>query len=219
MRPAGRRAELLDRRFGPGFATWSPDSKTVIVSTLQVYSSRYREGMNYLMALPLDGGKPRMIVPVEHKPVGKRSGDGPVWSPDGKQMAYVSEGVLHVVPVSATGGPAGSPRQVTKGCPIHRAGRDRISFGHRHRSPEARVTRRRQHARCADRSDLDAEDADWPPGGPCCPLRRWRAADRTDGRRSCDPGPSPHGDRGASSGLHAQGTLVDATGLTVMRID
>ena len=67
----------------------------MIVSTLQVYSSRYREGMNYLMALPLDGGKPRMIVPVEHKPVGKRSGDGPVWSPDGKQMAYVSEGVLH----------------------------------------------------------------------------------------------------------------------------
>jgi Tol biopolymer transport system component/imidazolonepropionase-like amidohydrolase len=110
----GTPRKLLDRTFGPGFPTWSADGKTVMVSTLRPYSRRYREGMNYMMALPLDGSAPRTIVPVDHSPVGKRSGDGPVWSPDGSQVAFVANGYLTVLPVSANGDPAGPPRQVTK---------------------------------------------------------------------------------------------------------
>jgi Tol biopolymer transport system component len=105
--------KLFDRIFGPGFPTWSPDGKTVVISTLRPYSTRFREGMNYLTALPVDGGTARLIVPVEHRPIGKRSGDGPIWSPDGKHMAYVSDGLLQVMPVGATGEPAGPPRQLT----------------------------------------------------------------------------------------------------------
>src|SRR6185503_19681426 len=78
------------------------------------YSSRYREGMNYYSIVPAAGGAPRMVVPVEHKPVGKRAADGPVLSPDGKQLAFVSNGYLHVMPVNASGDPAGPPRQITK---------------------------------------------------------------------------------------------------------
>ena len=110
----GTPRKLLDRTFGPGFPTWSADGRMVIVSTLRPYSSRYREGMNYMMALPLDGSAPRTIVPVEHSPIGKRSGDGPIASPDGKQIAYVANGYLHVLAVTADGNPAGTPRQVTK---------------------------------------------------------------------------------------------------------
>ena len=36
-----------------------------------------------------------------------------MWSPDGKYMAYVLDDVLWVLPVTATGAPAGPPRQLT----------------------------------------------------------------------------------------------------------
>ena len=43
---------------------------------------------------------------------GNRQDTGPVWSPDGFRMAFVSEGVLWVVPVDERGGATGPPQSV-----------------------------------------------------------------------------------------------------------
>jgi hypothetical protein len=70
--------------------------------------------MNYYRVVPAAGGVSRLIVPSPHLPVGKRAGDGPAWSPDGTHLAFVTNGLLHVMAVTATGEPAGQPRQVTR---------------------------------------------------------------------------------------------------------
>jgi Tol biopolymer transport system component/imidazolonepropionase-like amidohydrolase len=105
---------VLDRSFGVGYPAWSPDSRFLIAPSFKPYSTRFREGMNYYTIAPSVPGASRSVVPAPHEPIGKRSGDGPAWSPDGKSIAYVSNGYLYVRPVTPTGDPAGPPRQITK---------------------------------------------------------------------------------------------------------
>ena len=177
-----------------------PTAGPSIVSTLRPYSSRYREGMNYMMALPVDGGTPRLIVPVEHKPIGKRSGDGPVWSPDGKQMAYVSNGYLHVMPVTARPViPPGRRAQITKELADSPswAGPNQILYIATDRLKLVSVADG-SDARRAGRSDLDAEDADRPHRRARRSSRRRHAADGAHRRRHRHSGPSHHVDRAAS---------------------
>jgi Tol biopolymer transport system component/imidazolonepropionase-like amidohydrolase len=109
----GTPRKVSEQSFGPGYPTWSPDGQRLVISALAPYSTRFREGMNYWRVVSADGRDARLVKPVEHMPVGKRSGDGPVWSPDGKQMAFVSDGRPFVVPVTPNGDPAGRPRQLT----------------------------------------------------------------------------------------------------------
>ena len=56
-----------------------------------------------------------MYNPYPYETITNRvEGDGPVWSPDGKSMAYVLDDVLWTLPVDkSTGAPAGPPRQLT----------------------------------------------------------------------------------------------------------
>jgi Tol biopolymer transport system component len=213
----GTPRKLFDRSFGPGFATWSPDGRTVIISTLKVYSTRYREGMNYMMALPIDGGKPRLIVPVEHKPVGKRSGDGPVWSPDGKQMAFVSNGYLHVMPVNATGDPQGPPRQITREMADSPswAGPNQILYI---------ATDRLKLVSVGDGTTRDVPvDLTWTPNIPAgrIVVHAGRLVDGVQQSARTDVDIVIQGNRIKAiephrADLHAQGTLVDATGGSVM---
>jgi Tol biopolymer transport system component len=106
--------KIAERRFGVGYPSWSPDSRYLITPAFKAYSTRFREGMNYYTVVPSVGGAVRTIVPVPHVPIGKRAGDGPAWSPDGKQIAFVSNDYLYVMPVTPTGESAGPPRQVTR---------------------------------------------------------------------------------------------------------
>jgi len=106
--------KILDRSFGVGYPSWSADGRFLVTSAFKPYSSRYREGMNYYAIVPVSGGAARLVAPVDHTPIGKRAGDGPAWSPDGKQLAFVTNDYLYVMPVSAAGEPTGPPRQITK---------------------------------------------------------------------------------------------------------
>ena len=213
----GTPRKLLDRIFGPGFPTWSADGRTIIVSTLRPYSTKYREGMNHMTALPIDGGKPRLIVPVEHAPIGKRSGDGPFWSPDGKHMAYVSNGLLQVMPVNASGDPAGPPRQITKELADSPswAGPNQILFI---------ATDRLKLVNIADGSTRDVPlDLSWAPKMPTgrIVVHAGRLVDGTQPTARTDVDIVIQGNRITSidlhrADLHSQGTVVDATGRSVM---
>ena len=55
----------------------------------------------------------RWIDPMPHKSVGMREDFGPVWSPDGREMAAIVDGYLTTYPVAADGTPPVRPRRVS----------------------------------------------------------------------------------------------------------
>lgn len=102
-----------DRLNEPGRPAWSPDGQALVMSSLRTYSTRFREGTNQLLRVSLTGQADRWFDPAPHKSAGMRQDYGPVWSPDGQQMAAIIDGRLSVWPVSRDGSPAGAIRQLT----------------------------------------------------------------------------------------------------------
>jgi Tol biopolymer transport system component/imidazolonepropionase-like amidohydrolase len=105
--------KLHESVFVPSQASWSPDGKTIAISALHPYSSRYREGVSEVLLLSLDGKNDRYVTPAPGHSLGTRSQNGPVWSPDGTKMAYVLDGLLWVTDVLPDGTIQGAPRQLT----------------------------------------------------------------------------------------------------------
>jgi Tol biopolymer transport system component len=95
-----------------GRPTWSADSTSIAVGSLFSYSRRYREGLNQILVFSsnIDGASSSVIHPGHS--AGNRQDMGPVWSPDGFRMAFVSEGALYVVPVDDRGGATAPARAV-----------------------------------------------------------------------------------------------------------
>ncbi|HYM25007.1 MAG TPA: amidohydrolase family protein, partial [Vicinamibacterales bacterium] len=90
-----------------GRPTWAADSHTIAVGSLFSYSDRFADGLNQLMLVRLD---PPGIFSTALSPghsTGNREDNGPVWSPDGWRMAYVTEGRLWTVNVDMQGGATG----------------------------------------------------------------------------------------------------------------
>ncbi len=110
----------------PGRPTWAPEG-LIAITTLQPYSSRFREGTNQLLLISTTGAPVRRPDPtgapttrtlgrgveMAHRSIGTREHDGPVWSRDGSKMAAVIEGRLHVLPTTPTGEISGPPRQIS----------------------------------------------------------------------------------------------------------
>ncbi len=110
---APKTKKIHEAIFVPSQVSWSPDGKTLALSALHPYSSRYREGVSEVLLLSLDGKNDRYVSPAPGHSLGTRSKNGPVWSPDGSQMAYILDGLLWVTTVSPDGTPTGKPRQLT----------------------------------------------------------------------------------------------------------
>ncbi len=109
----GRTRILRNDLFAPSRPSWSGDGSTLAISVLSPYSSRFREGRNEILLQPVDGGEARRVTPMEHRGIGARAMDGPVWSPDGRKMAFVTDGVLWVVDVDGDGDPIAPPDRLT----------------------------------------------------------------------------------------------------------
>jgi hypothetical protein len=88
-----------------GRPTWSPDSRSVAVGALFPYSARFREGLNQLLirSFEFSSTTPRVLMPGHS--AGNRQDNGPVWSPNGAEIAFVGEGTLWSVPVDAAAAP------------------------------------------------------------------------------------------------------------------
>jgi Tol biopolymer transport system component/imidazolonepropionase-like amidohydrolase len=95
-----------------GRPTWSADNRSIAVGSLFPYSDRFREGLNQILLYTLEpSGRFSSVLYSGHS-AGNRDHSGPVWSPDGYRMAFVSEGVLWTVPVDERGGATGPPRAI-----------------------------------------------------------------------------------------------------------
>ena len=101
--------------FRPGRPTWSADGKTIAITALRPYSTRFREGTSQIVLLSVETGNARVIAPLPHTSIGKREDDGPVWSRDGSKLAFVAGGRLCVLPVTPGGDPLGPLRELSDG--------------------------------------------------------------------------------------------------------
>jgi Tol biopolymer transport system component len=108
----------INSDFEPGRPSWGPDSNTIALAVLQQYSNRFREGVSKIATVNATTGATKEYFADPANPYETISNrvedDGPVWSPNGKFMAYVMDNVLQVVPVDpTTGAPTGAPKQLT----------------------------------------------------------------------------------------------------------
>lgn len=105
----GETKVLRNNLFQPSRASFSPDGRYLAVAALRPNSARYREGRNDILILATDGSPDRWVVPPAGRGIGARGLDGPVWSPDGKRMAFVVDGLAWSQPITPNGEPAGPP--------------------------------------------------------------------------------------------------------------
>ena len=190
--------ELVTPLFGPGRPTWSADSATLAFASVRPYSQRFREGVSQILVVDVATGAQRYVEPGDrHASLSTRGDDGPVWSPDGKELAFVMGSQLHVMPVDATGTPTGAPRRV------NREVADAPSWSGDSRTaalpvPGPSPPRERPHRRGPDRGRAAALPAGRPQRTPGRPRRTvlgrpgQEAAPRRRHHRRRQPDPEHH---------------------------
>ncbi|MFF0743117.1 amidohydrolase family protein [Streptomyces sp. NPDC004111] len=97
----------------PGPPSWSPDGRYLAYCDRNRLNFRYREGYNLVRVVNTTNGASALHPVSRFGSLSDRYASGPVWSPDGKWLACVSESALWVLPVRADGSPAGEPRQLS----------------------------------------------------------------------------------------------------------
>ncbi|MFI5894157.1 amidohydrolase family protein [Actinoplanes sp. NPDC051513] len=105
--------QLFTATFEPGRPSWSADGRTIALAAVVPYSARFREGLSKILLVDTTTGAGRYVDPLPHRSLQTRGDDGPVWSPDGRKLAFVLASTLWVVEVHPDGQFAGTPRQIT----------------------------------------------------------------------------------------------------------
>jgi Tol biopolymer transport system component len=103
----GATKPLAPATFFPGRPAFSASGQTVAIATIKPYTKRYREGTSSILTVDLATGKTEFFAPAPYESVTTRTEDGPIYSPNGKEMAFVMDDVLYTMPVDAAGRPSG----------------------------------------------------------------------------------------------------------------
>jgi len=98
---------LAPLTFFPGRSAFSPNGKTVAIATIKPYTKRFREGTSSILTVDLATGKTEFFAPAPFESITTRTEDGPIYSPNGKEMAFVMDDLLCTMPVDADGHPSG----------------------------------------------------------------------------------------------------------------
>ncbi|MBS1821566.1 MAG: PD40 domain-containing protein [Acidobacteria bacterium] len=104
---SGKVSQLAAASFFPGRASFAPNGKTVAIATIHPYSKRFREGTSDFLMVDLATKATKFYSPAPYESVTTRTEDGPIYAPNGKEMAFVLRDQLYTMPVDADGYPAG----------------------------------------------------------------------------------------------------------------
>ena len=110
---SGEVRQVTPTLFQPGRVSWSRDGRTLVLAAVKPFSKRFREGTSQLLYVDVETAALEYVEPMPFRSLATRGDDGPVFSPDGKHLAFVVESLLYVVPVDARGRFTGSPRAIT----------------------------------------------------------------------------------------------------------
>ncbi len=105
--------QLTPPLFQPGRVSWSPDGATIVLAAVKPFSVRFREGTSQLLYVDVASGDLEYVQPMPFRSLATRGDDGPVFSPDGRHLAFVVESRLHVVRVDDAGRFTADPYPVT----------------------------------------------------------------------------------------------------------
>jgi Tol biopolymer transport system component/imidazolonepropionase-like amidohydrolase len=106
--------QVANASFELGRPSFSRDGTAMSLAVLRPYTRRFREGTSLIETIDLASGKITLTEPAPYKSITTRSVDGPVYSPDGTQMAFVMDGYLWLRPVDSRGLPTGEARPINE---------------------------------------------------------------------------------------------------------
>ena len=98
---------LAPATFFPGRPAWSSDGSTVAIATVKPYTKRFREGTSQVLTVDVATRHTSFHEPAPFESVTTRTEDGPIYAPNGKEMAFVMDDLLYAMPVDAHGLPTG----------------------------------------------------------------------------------------------------------------
>ncbi|GLF94871.1 amidohydrolase family protein [Streptomyces yaizuensis] len=97
----------------PGRPSWSPDGRRIALCDRNRLNFRFREGHNLVRVVDTVTAESRLHAVGPYVSLSDRYASGPVWSPDGRWLACVSESALWLLPVDADGTPTGAALLLT----------------------------------------------------------------------------------------------------------
>jgi Tol biopolymer transport system component/imidazolonepropionase-like amidohydrolase len=103
----GKLSPLVPASFFPGRPAFAPNGKTLAMAAIHPYTRRFREGANELLMVDLATGKTKFYSPYPYESITTRTEDGPIYAPNGKEIAFVFRDLLYTMPVDADGYPSG----------------------------------------------------------------------------------------------------------------
>jgi Tol biopolymer transport system component/imidazolonepropionase-like amidohydrolase len=103
----GAARPLAPATFFPGRPAFSASGQTVAIATIKPYTKRYREGTSAILTVNMATGSLEFFDPAPYESITTRTEDGPIYSPNGKEMLFVMNDVLYTMPVDAAGKPSG----------------------------------------------------------------------------------------------------------------
>jgi len=111
---SGKVIDYPERLFGPSRVSWSPDGKRLALAMLDSASDHFREGTSRIKIFDPENGKSVFLKGSNEQSISLRDRNGPVWSPDGNSLVYVSRGTLWLQPVTKQGNLQGQAQQLTQ---------------------------------------------------------------------------------------------------------
>lgn len=113
---AGKTADVVIAQVGSQISTpyWTPDGSKIVLVDNERINNRFREGYNKLRVIDV-GAKTGRFHAVAAAPqhIADREEGAAALSPDGTQVAFIMDAVLHVIPLNSDGSPAGPAKAIT----------------------------------------------------------------------------------------------------------
>ncbi|MFG2576069.1 amidohydrolase family protein [Streptomyces sp. NPDC048481] len=108
----GSVTKVVPALYQPGPPAWSPNGRILALAAAAPYSRRSVNGVNQILTVDLTTHELRYQSVAPGRSVSTRSGDGPLWTPDGTHLVVGIESQAWKVPVDAAGTITGEPVRI-----------------------------------------------------------------------------------------------------------